>query len=112
LKNSSLLLLGATTAPGLLWTAESGALEQGQSAFRLRNWAAAEQAFSRAAADQPNDATPPKWLGMTYAAQEKFLLAEAPFQHACRLAPRDPDACYYWGRTLFSLGRFEPALAP
>ena len=47
---------------------------------------------------------------MTYAAQEKFLAAGAHFRRACELDQKESDACYYWGRTLFSLSRFEPAL--
>ena len=80
-------------------------------AFRAKNWPAAEQWFTRAAASASRDVNPHKWLGMTYAAQEKFLAAEPPFTRACTLSPADPDACYYLGRTLYSLGRFEPALA-
>jgi hypothetical protein len=47
---------------------------------------------------------------MTYAAQEKYLLAEQPFQRACNIDPKEPDVCYYWGRTLYSLSRFDAAL--
>jgi len=48
---------------------------------------------------------------MTYAAQEKFTLAEAPLRRACQLDSSDPDSCYYWGRTLFALRRFEQSVA-
>ena len=47
---------------------------------------------------------------MTYAAQEKYELAEQPFRRACEIDPKEPDACYYWARTLYSLSRFEAAL--
>lgn len=82
-------------------------LESGQQAFRVRNWPAAERFFAQALRDQPSSPAPHKWLGMTYAAQQKFVLAQAPFRRACQLDPRDPDACYYYGRTLFALGRLE-----
>ena len=88
----------------------TGLLERGQTAFRAKNWPAAEGAFQQAVSAQPASAPAHKWLGMTYAAQEKYLLAEAPFRKACELDAREPDACYYLGRTLFTLSRFEPAL--
>lgn len=86
------------------------ALENGQQAFRVQNWPAAERYFSQALRDQPSNAQVHKWLGMTYAAQQKYALAEAPFRRACELDARDPDTCYYYGRTLFVLGRLEPSL--
>ena len=85
-------------------------LQQGQKAFSIKDWPAAERAFQQAIAAQPASALSHKWLGMTYAAQEKFLLAEEPFRRACELNAKDADACYYWGRTLYSLSRFDAAL--
>jgi Flp pilus assembly protein TadD len=38
--------------------------------------------------------------------------AVAAFGKACSLAPRDPDACYYFGRALQALDRFEEARQP
>ena len=66
--------------------------------------------FLQAVKAAPNSATAHKWLGMTYAAQEKFVLAEQPFRRACNIDPKEPDVCYYWGRTLYSLSRFDAAL--
>ena len=85
-------------------------LQSGQNAFRARDWPAAERHFGEAVRAQPLSAPAHKWLGMTYAAQSKLVLAEAPFRRACELDPKEPDACYYWGRTLFSLSRLETAL--
>jgi tetratricopeptide (TPR) repeat protein len=85
-------------------------LQQGQNAFRAKDWPAAERLFTEAVRVQPKSALVNKWLGMTYAAQEKYLLAEPPLHKACELGPREPDACYYWGRALFTLSRFEAAL--
>ncbi len=90
--------------------AAAGDLESGAAAFRAKNWPAAERGFRAAASAHPKDFAAWKWLGMTYAAQEKFLLAEPPFSKACGLNSKDPDACYYLGRTLYSLSRFEEAL--
>ena len=52
-----------------------------------------------------------KLLGMSYAAQEDFKLATVPFQAACGLNPAEENACYYVGRTLYVLSRFEEARA-
>lgn len=86
------------------------ALESGQRAFRVQDWLAAERYFSQALREQPSNAQVHKWLGMTYAAQQKYVLAEAPFRRGCELDARDPDTCYYYGRTLFVLGRIELSL--
>ena len=80
------------------------------NAFRVKDWPRAEWLFLEAIRAQPASAPAHKWLGMTYAVQEKFVLSEGPFRRACELDQREPDACYYWGRTLFSLSRFELAL--
>src|SRR6266852_1963778 len=88
----------------------STVVQQGQNAFRARDWPRAEWLFLEAIRAQPASAPAHKWLGMTYAAQGKFVLSEGPFRRACELDQREPDACYYRGRTLFSLSRFELAL--
>jgi len=85
-------------------------LDRGQEAFRRQDWVEAEHAFVEAIRTRPNEAPGYKWLGMTYAAQEKYLQAEPLFRQACRLAATDPDACYYHGRTLYTLSRFTEAL--
>ena len=86
-------------------------LEDGRNAFRHKDWLNAERLFLEAINSQPNRAWPYKWLGMTYAAQEKFEQAERPFRRACEIDSKEPDACYYWGRTLYFLSRFDAALA-
>lgn len=88
----------------------AGALQEGRKAFRERDWTKAERAFLQAAKAAPKSATAHKWLGMTYAAQEKYLPAELAFRRACEIDPEEQDVCYYWGRTLYSLSRFETAL--
>jgi len=89
----------------------ASALESGQAAFRVRDWPAAERHFAQALREQPGSGAAHKWLGMTYAAQGKFTLAEGPFRRACQLDSNDPDSCYFWGRTLYTLGRWEHSLA-
>jgi len=57
-------------------------------------------------------ATAEEWkkLGVQFASRAEHELAEEPFREACRLAPADLDACYFHGRNLYALNRFEPAL--
>jgi tetratricopeptide (TPR) repeat protein len=85
-------------------------LQEGRNAFGEKDWARAERIFQEAVRALPNRVWPYKWLGMTYAAQEKYELAEQPFRRACEIDPKEPDACYYWARTLYSLSRFTAAL--
>ncbi len=49
-------------------------------------------------------------LGVAYATQGMYDLAEPPFAHACDLDPKLHDACYYEGRALYALGRFEASI--
>src|SRR5262245_24722195 len=79
----------------------AGPMEKGQTAFRAKNWTNAEKWFSEAVRQQPSSVLAHKWLGMTYAAEERYSLAEAPFRRACELDPAAPDVCYYLGRTLY-----------
>jgi len=85
-------------------------LERGRKAFRDKRWEEAERVFVEAVRSAPDSVSPYKWLGMTYAAQEKYVLAERPFQRACEIDPKEPDVCYYWARALYVLGRFDAAL--
>jgi len=94
----------------ILLQAGGGPLEDGQRAFREKDWARAERAFLQAAQADPNKPLAHRWLGMTYAAQEKYALAERPFRRACQLSSRD-EACYYLGRTLTTLSRFQEAIS-
>ena len=87
--------------------AASDALERGRAAFRRGDWAEAEQSFLAAVREKPNSAVALKWLGMVYAAQEKFDRAEAPFRRACEIDPREELACYYLGRADYALSRYE-----
>ena len=84
-------------------------LDEGQRAYQVKDWPTAERAFVEALRRTPSSAAAHKWLGMTYAAQQKTPLAEAPLRRACELNANEPDACYYLGRTLFALGRFDEA---
>lgn len=82
-------------------------MQRGQEEFRRGEWAQAEISFAAATEENPGSASAYKWLGMVYAAQKQFTLAEPPFRRACELDPREDLACYYLGRTDYALGRFE-----
>jgi Flp pilus assembly protein TadD len=100
-------LLGIKTAA----TASPDALERGQAAFRRGDWAEAEKSFLAAVREKPGNAAALKWLGMTYAVQEKFDVAEPRFRSACQIDPREDLACYYLGRADYALSRYQESLA-
>jgi Flp pilus assembly protein TadD len=62
------------------------------------------------AADVSSDAARWKALGVSQAARGDYAAAEEPFHRACLLDPKLPDACLYFGRTLYLLDRFEQAV--
>lgn len=66
--NISVLLILVTIAAGFLFQS----LDVGQRAFRDRDWVMAERAFREWTEKRPRDARGFRWLGMTYAAQEKM----------------------------------------
>ena len=68
------------------------------------------QAFRDSLALRPNHAGTWKALGVVYASQGEYAAAEQPFHRGCLLDPHEPDACLYFGRSLYLLDRFEEAL--
>ncbi len=72
--------------------------------------AAAIDAFQRGLRLRPTDAATWKALGAAHASRGDYASAEEPFHRACLIDPLLPDACLYFGRTLYLLDRFEPAL--
>ncbi len=56
------------------------------------------------------DARCEKSRGVALASKGDYRAAILHFAEACRLNAREPDACYYWGRALYSSDRFEEAL--
>jgi tetratricopeptide (TPR) repeat protein len=83
---------------------------RGLAAFRARDFETAVAEFRLLTEQHPMDSRVWKLLGMAYAAQEKYVLAESAFSRACTLNPGEEDACYYLARTEFVLGRTESAL--
>jgi len=52
-----------------------------------------------------------KALGVLEASVRQYAEAEPALREACRLDPKEQDACYYWGRALYALDRFQASLA-
>jgi len=52
-----------------------------------------------------------KLSGIVYAAMGDYRRAVGPFEKACSLDSREPDACYYWARALYANDRYEESLA-
>ncbi len=83
---------------------------RGLQLFAQRQPEAAIDAFRRSLALRPGDAATWKALGVVHAAGGDYRNAEEPFHRACLLNAREPDACLYFGRTLYLLDRFQTAL--
>ena len=97
---------------GLLRGADDAA-ELYRQAVRLlseHHTEAAAGLLERSVALRPADAATWAALGVARAAVGDYAGAEEPFHRACLLDPLLPDACLYFGRTLYLLDRFEPAL--
>ncbi len=60
----------------------------------------------------PADAPGWKQLGVKLATAGRLEPAAEAFAKACNLASEDEEACYFEGRTLFLLGRYQEAREP
>jgi tetratricopeptide (TPR) repeat protein len=96
----------------LLWSAQGGEYQRGVQAFEQGRHEEAIALLAEAVRQAPRDAQAWKVLGVVHAARSDYREAEPPFARACELNPRLTDACYYHGRALYMLNRFEDALAP
>ena len=84
---------------------------QGIDAFQAGRHDAAIVALTEASKAAPRNAQTWKALGVVHASRSDYEHADQPFERACSLAPDLTDACYYYGRNLYAMNRFEPALA-
>lgn len=94
----------------LFW--QEDAYRRGVEAFEKGRFAEALPLLQAAAAAEPQNAQVWKALGVLHAAQGDTRAAVDPFARACSLNSRLLDACFYHGRALYTLNRFEEALAP
>jgi tetratricopeptide (TPR) repeat protein len=95
----------------LAGTAEQ-AYKTGVELFQSGNAAAAIEPLTQATRLDPRNAQYWKALGVAYAATSDFARANEPFANACRLDRQLADACYYYGRNLYFMDRFEESLIP
>jgi Flp pilus assembly protein TadD len=100
-----LIALAATVVFG-----EDSDYDRGVALLDKAQYAAALPYLGRAAQSQPGDARVWKALGVAFAARKQYDLAEPAFARACRLDSKLQDACYYHGRTLYALDRFDASL--
>src|SRR5437764_509575 len=104
-------VLLASLLPALLWPQDAEELfRQGGRLFAERRTDAAIAVFQRSVALRPEYAPAWKALGVVFASRGEFDRAETPFLNACERQPSLPDACLYYGRTLYLLNRFQPAI--
>jgi tetratricopeptide (TPR) repeat protein len=71
---------------------------------------AAIDAYHQSLALRPSSAAVWKALGVAYASRGDYAHSEGPFHRACLLNAGEPDACLYFGRTLYLLDRFDESL--
>lgn len=67
--------------------------------------------LERAAASEPKQARVRSALGVAYASQGMYDLAEPQFHKACALDSKLGEACYYEARALYAMDRFEQSIA-
>jgi Flp pilus assembly protein TadD len=97
-------------AAGFLFS-QTSEYDQGLALFQHGDAAAAVPHFRRAVAAEPRNALAWKGLGAALAAQKEYAAAEPAFRMACQLDAKLPDACYFLGRALYALNRFNDSLS-
>jgi Flp pilus assembly protein TadD len=85
--------------------------QQGTALFENARFAEAARLFEQARQLSPKDPRLAKALGVSYAAMADYERANEPLGQACAIDASLEDACYFYGRNLYALNRFEPALA-
>jgi Flp pilus assembly protein TadD len=100
----------AAIAAAVCAFAQTTDYDQGVARFEKGDFAGAVPFLARAAEARPRNAQVWKALGVGYAAQEQYALAEAPLGRACELDPQLRDACYFHARALYALDRYEASL--
>lgn len=91
--------------------ADSDQYARGLELFRAGKLDEAARSFAAVTETRPGFAPAWKALGVVYVAQARYALAAEPLERACTLQPDLPDACYYHGRNLYELNRYQDSLA-
>ena len=79
----------------------------GSTLFEQGRFADAVPYLLRATQAAPSDAKAWKALGVAYASQKLYRQAEQALARACKLNPKLAEACYFHGRALYGLDRFD-----
>jgi tetratricopeptide (TPR) repeat protein len=108
---SGLKLLLALAIPGTLASQNASVLyRDGLRLVGERKMGDAIAALRQSVALDPAFAPAWKALGVALASGGEIENAETAFRNACTRQPDLPDACLYYGRTLYLLNQFEPAV--
>jgi len=95
----------------MAFTPPSGPTDEGNKAFAKGDYAAALDAYKKAADDDPDKAEAHYNLGGAYYKKGQYDKALGEYQAAIKLEPKMADAHYNAGDALYKLGRYEDALA-
>lgn len=91
----------------MMLTGHQSPLDRGSEALRKQDPASAERELLEAVREEPSNVRALTLLGVAFIGQEKYSAAEQPLRKACALEPRESDACYYLGRLLYTLNRYD-----
>jgi len=78
--------------------------------YRQHDFAAAIPLLTREVSEHEGNAAAWRTLGLAYAELGKYDDAAPAFRRACEIGTKMEDACYFAGRALYDLGRFEESL--
>ena len=84
----------------------------GLTYFRAGRSASARPLLERATSLSPENGQAWKMLGLVATSDGDLDRAVTALRKACDLAAGDAEACYYFARNLYALGRYESARAP
>lgn len=103
----------ATVLSGYSGEDSQAALEYyraGSKAFVERRFEAAIDALNTSLAIRADNLPALRLLGLSYQVSGRFDEAQAKFQEACRLAPKDGESWFYLGRVYYVRNFFDKAL--
>lgn len=89
----------------------AGVFEEGVRLSSQGQWAEARVKFTELVRLEPRNALGWKALGVAAGKVGDTIEAEEALRRGCELDRKLEDVCYYWARSLYSLNRFEEALA-
>jgi tetratricopeptide (TPR) repeat protein len=91
-------------------SAANSAVQQGERAFRKRDFATARRHYEEALRHEPTLYVAALFAGNTFYSEKNFPEAEAWFARAVAMDPNTETAFRYWGDALFARGRTNEAM--